>query len=232
MHMAVVPNSMAVDTQGKRFTPETDVGFLNPWIAGPKFYSIYSNDQVQDIKNKGFKIMAVGPGPEFLGHQHGAPAGIPQPKIEEILQAGINAGFVYKANTLAELARLISVPGDALENTVKRYNQFAASGVDGDFHKAKELLDPIGNGPYYAITGTSYCYSTTGALDVNINFQVLKADGKTPINHLYAIGTDSLGVLFTEKKPYVTYGGVDQGWAYTSGYLSGKIAAEAALAGK
>jgi fumarate reductase flavoprotein subunit len=41
-----------------------------------------------------------------------------------------------------------------------------------------------------------------------------------------------LGVFFTEKKPYVTYGGVAQGWAYTSGYLGGKIAAENALAGR
>ena len=64
---------------------------------------------------------------------------------------------------------------------------------------------------------------------MDTNFNVLKADGRTPINGLYAVGTDCIGVLFTEKKPYVTYGGVAQGWAYTSGYLCGEIAAKQVL---
>jgi fumarate reductase flavoprotein subunit len=229
MHMAVVPNSLAVNMEGVRFSPETDVGFLNPWIAGPKFYSIYSHDQVQYIKENGFKIMASGPGPEFLGHQHGAPANLPLPMIDEVLDAAIRAGFVYKADTLSALAELIKIPAEALENTVARYNGFAAAGEDRDFHKAAELLDPIGGGPYYAIETTSYCYSTVGALDINSRFEVLKADGQTPINGLYAVGTDSMGVLMTEKKAYVTYGAAAQGWAYTSGFLAGKIAAEAAM---
>jgi fumarate reductase flavoprotein subunit len=46
------------------------------------------------------------------------------------------------------------------------------------------------------------------------------------------LGNDSLGILFTEKKPYVTYGGAAQGWAYTSGYLAGKVAAEAVRNGR
>ena len=42
--------------------------------------------------------------------------------------------------------------------------------------------------------------------------------------------TDCLGILFTEKKEYVTYGGADQGWAFTSGYLAGEKLAETILA--
>ncbi|PKM67808.1 MAG: FAD-binding dehydrogenase, partial [Firmicutes bacterium HGW-Firmicutes-18] len=87
----------------------------------------------------------------------------------------------------------------------------------------------IGTGPYYAVVGTPYCYSTCGGLDINENFNVLMTDGKTPINNLYAVGTDSMGVLFSEKKPYVTFGGAAQGWAFTSGYLAGGIIAERIL---
>ena len=36
-----------------------------------------------------------------------------------------------------------------------------------------------------------------------------------------------MGVLFSETKAYVTYGGAAQGWAYTSGRLVGGIVAEA-----
>ena len=42
------------------------------------------------------------------------------------------------------------------------------------------------------------------------------------MNGLYAIGTDSMGVLFTEKKEYVTFGGAANGWGLTSGYLCGQ----------
>lgn len=41
------------------------------------------------------------------------------------------------------------------------------------------------------------------------------------------MGTDSMGVLFSEAKAYVTYGGAAQGWAYTSGRLAGQVVAEA-----
>jgi fumarate reductase flavoprotein subunit len=228
-HMLVVPNSLAVDTTGRRFTSEVEVGMLNPWIAGPKFYSIWSQDQVQAIREKGFKVEASGPGVTRFGHQWGTPAGLPQPRIDEVLQAAIDAGYVYKADTLSQLGAMLGMDDAVLEGTVNQYNQYCVAGRDEAFNKPKDFLDPVGEGPYYAITGVSYVYSTCGALDINEKFQVLLADGRTPINHLYAVGTDSIGVLFTEKKAYVTFGGAAQGWAYTSGYLAGKIAADTAI---
>lgn len=56
--------------------------------------------------------------------------------------------------------------------------------------------------------------------------QVLAADGETVIGNLYAVGNDSCGVLYTDKKPYVTYGGAALGWAYTSGRLAGGYAVQ------
>ena len=72
----------------------------------------------------------------------------------------------------------------------------------------------------------SYMYGTCGGLDINEHLEVLKADGKTAIDGLYAVGTDSMGVLFTEKKPYVTYGGANNGWGMVSGYLCGQEIAD------
>ena len=62
-------------------------------------------------------------------------------------------------------------------------------------------------------------------LDINKDFQVLDAHGE-PMEGLYAVGSDSAGVLFSEKKPYVTYGGANNGWALTSGYVAGAIVAD------
>ena len=62
-------------------------------------------------------------------------------------------------------------------------------------------------------------------MDIDEQFRVLNTEGK-PIEGLYALGSDSAGVLFTEKKPYVTFGGANNGWALTSGYVAGPIVAE------
>ena len=54
---------------------------------------------------------------------------------------------------------------------------------------------------------------------------MLRKDG-TPVENLYAIGNDSIGVLLESGKAYVTYGGAAAGWALTSGRLAGASVAE------
>ena len=43
---------------------------------------------------------------------------------------------------------------------------------------------------------------------------------------LWACGCDASGVMYSEKKPYVTYGGAAIGFAYTSGRLAGGYAVD------
>lgn len=229
LNMVIAKNSLAVNREGKRFTSEMGIGMLDPWKSGPNYFSIWSNEQVQKIKEEGFSVASEGPGTSYLGHQTAIPANIPLPETDEVIQSAIDAGFVYKADTLAELADLINVDPATLEETINTYNGYCQSGQDLDYNKPAEFLVEIGAGPYYAVVGTPYCYSTCGGLDIDENFNVLMTDGKTPINNLYAVGTDSMGVLFSEKKPYVTFGGAAQGWAFTSGYLAGGIVAERIL---
>ena len=47
---------------------------------------------------------------------------------------------------------------------------------------------------------------------------------------LFACGTDSMGVLFNEKKAYTNYGGCAQGYAFVSGRDAGYFAAKQILA--
>ncbi|WP_163506509.1 FAD-binding protein [Fodinicola acaciae] len=51
------------------------------------------------------------------------------------------SGALKKADTLAELARLIDVPYDALSRTVQTYNGYAESGVDKEFHRGETPWD-------------------------------------------------------------------------------------------
>jgi len=149
---------------------------------------------------------------------------MPIPEIYAILDKLAANGSILKADTIPELADKMSVSADNLARTLKTYEEFCATGVDKDFGKETAKLIPLGSGPYYALKGYSTCFSTCAALNIDVNFNVLKANGTTPIKGLYAVGNDSGGVLYTEKKPYVTYGGAALGWAFTSGRLAGGIA--------
>ena len=229
LDMAISASSLAVNRHGERFTTEEQVAMLNSWISGPRFYSIWSSTQIDGLRDSGFKFEASGPATIYLGYQGVIPAGIPIANAYDVLEDAIAHGTAYKADTLEDLAAQIGCEAETLKATVDTYNGYCESGVDEQFGKDAQYLDAIGEGPYYAIIGAPYCYTTCGALDINENFQVLKEDGETPIEGLYAVGTDSMGVLFSPKKAYVTFGGGANGWALTSGKLCGEVLAKALL---
>ncbi len=234
MMMAVAPNSLAVNRQGVRFADETTLASYGNWAAGAYYYTIWSSEQIQEIEENGLQFDTIG----IFVNQGGWPSNQPIPEIYDILDAGIAMDYIYKADTLEELAELIDVDPDTLVQTVSDYNDYCdtkenpADGVvkssvvydlsgtalEGDYETFEKVE---GEGPYYAVKGSPYIYSTTAALNVDEHYQVLSTSGE-PIEGLYAAGTDCLGMLFTEKKEYVTYGGADQGWAFTSGYILGK----------
>ena len=223
--MGVSSNSLAVAKNGKRFTGEYGIAMLDPWIAGPNYYSIWSAEQIDGIVSEGLKVDVVGPAVGFLGHRGSIPSGIPLPEAYDVLDIAIDRGFVFKADTIEALAGQIGVDPAALSETVATYNGYCEAGEDAEFGKGPSDLVPIGEGPYYAIKMANYSYNTVAGLDIDAQFRVLNTEG-APIEGLYALGSDSAGVLFTEKKPYVTFGGANNGWALTSGYVSGPIIAE------
>lgn len=222
--MGVSADSLAVGMDGKRFTSETGIAMLDPWIAGPNYFSIWSAEQIDGIVDGGVKTDVVGPAVGFLGHRGSIPSGIALPEAYDVLENAIERGYVYKADTLSELADLIGLDATALRETVATYNGYCETGVDAEFGKDAALLTRIGEGPYYAIAMASYSYNTCAGLDINEQFQVLDTDGNA-MEGLFCVGSDSAGVLFTEKKPYVTFGGANNGWALTSGYVGGEIIA-------
>ena len=221
------PASLAVDKNGERFTSEGGVAFLDPWIAGPNFYSIWSTEQIEKLKTDGFHAYTFW-GSIFIGSGTPIPGNTPIPNVDAVLEAAEKAGIVAKADTIEELAVKMGMDPATLKNTVDTYNGYCETGVDEQFHKELEdptFLDKIGEGPYYCITMASYMYGTCGGLDINEHMEVLNTEGNV-IDGLYAVGTDSMGVLFTEKAPYVTYGGANNGWGLVSGYLCGQEIAD------
>jgi 3-oxo-5alpha-steroid 4-dehydrogenase len=93
-------------------------------------------------------------------------------------------------DTVAETAKAIGVPIDALAATLERYNADAARGDDTEFHKQQEWLRPLE--PPYAVFDISfnrsrYLFTTLGGIKTNAHGQALDADDQ-PIRGLYAVG--------------------------------------------
>lgn len=146
-------------------------------------------------------------------------------------------GTVRKAATLADLAAEIGVPADALVETVARFNGFAGTGVDEDFHRGESAYDKyysdprvkpnpslhaIDQAPFYAVKIVPGDLGTKGGLVTDEHARVLRPDG-SPIPALYAAGNVSSAVMGrTYAGPGATIGP-----ALTFGYLAAEdIAAQ------
>ena len=216
MTMAISQNVLQVDVHGDRYANEAETFVW--WKAGPTFFSIWSDAQVKEVQKNGFSVVKT----TMAQGQGGVPVGQPIPEIYDVLESAVKVGYVYKADTLKELAAKTGMDPAKLEKSVAAYNEMCSKGEDTQYGKDPKYLWALGSeGPYYAVNGASVTYSTCGALDVDTKLRVLQSDGKTAIGGLYAVGNDSMGVLYTNKKPYVTFGGAALGWAFTSGRLAG-----------
>lgn len=146
--------------------------------------------------------------------------------VEERLAAGIEAGEMWSADTLDELAGHIGVPADALKETVARYNEMCASGVDVDFGVPERFLASVETPPFYAQPIAAVTLTVPFGLHVDKNSQVCTADD-TPIPGLFAVGNVQ-GDFFGFSYP-VTCPGISHGRALTFGNLVGGALAKGEL---
>jgi succinate dehydrogenase/fumarate reductase flavoprotein subunit len=152
----------------------------------------------------------------------------------------LRSGYLMKGNTVAELARAAGIDPAGLEETVRRYDQQAASGVDNEFargstsfnrylgdsdHKPNPCVGPIGRGPYYALKVVMGDLGTFDGISTNVEGQVLK-DG-TPIAGLYAVGNDRASMMGGNYPG----AGITLGPAMTFGYIAGRHIADQAKSG-
>lgn len=149
-----------------------------------------------------------------------------------------SSGAVFQDYTLSGLAAKIGVPASALSGTVSRFNGFAASGVDSDFHRGVSAYDhyytdpaitpnsclaPLWLAPYYACKIVPGDLGTKGGLRTDPSSRVLKSDG-TVIAGLYAAGNSSAAVMGH------SYAGAGStiGPAMTFGYIAANTIADGA----
>ncbi|MDD0856803.1 FAD-binding protein [Arthrobacter alpinus] len=128
------------------------------------------------------------------------------------LKRYVKDGYLYEAQTLAGLASQIGIDASGLEVTVKRYNEFAATGVDEDFGKGELLfgqvagdpenrpnpnIGPLQKAPFYAMAVVPTPLATAYGVVTDGNGQALDAAGE-PVAGLYAAGNDAASVMGSE----------------------------------
>jgi 3-oxosteroid 1-dehydrogenase len=215
----ILPHTMMVNPAGKRFMNEAvnyyDAGesFGNKVGAAPRNYPawlVFDQEGVEKYAILGFKV-----------------------------PPGEHPAWLHSADTLEALADVIGVDSETFAATIERFNGFARSGVDEDFHRGENPWDlawgdpenlpnpslgTIARAPFYATPVYPGAIATRGGLRIDASGRVLAAKDGEPIPGLYASGNVSSG---TATGAYAGPGATI-GPAMTFGYLIGQHVAEAA----
>ncbi len=118
------------------------------------------------------------------------------------------AGTWVSAGSLDELALAAEIPVAALVETVERFNRFAETGVDEEFHRGEDEYDtffatgagpnkallPLDSPPYFAARFVLSDLGTKGGLVTDAAGRVLQENG-APLPGLYAAGNTASSVF-------------------------------------
>ena len=145
----------------------------------------------------------------------------PLNSFNEDVETLVSIGRIYKADSLADLAKQLGMPADKLEATVAEFNKMVEAKKDPKF--GRKLFDrPIVKPPFYSTPRAPSIHHTMGGLQISTNAQVLDKNGK-PIPGLYAAGEVTGGI----------HGSNRLGGNATADVLTfGRIAAKSAVAHK
>ncbi|WP_413451613.1 FAD-dependent oxidoreductase [Georgenia phoenicis] len=184
-----MPYSIIVDAQGERFANESesyvDLGhhMLEHDKDGPYW-------MVSDIRHARRYLRTYAM----------------DPRANKQMQ---DAGIMVKADTLAELAAKLGVDKERFVATVRRFNAFARSGIDGDFGRGNSAYDryysdptvrpnpnlgPIEKGPFTAFKLVVGDLGTKGGVVTDADGRALREDGSV-IEGLYSAGNNSASVM-------------------------------------
>lgn len=154
-----------------------------------------------------------------------------------LLKKYIDSGYLIEGASIAELARKIGADAAALEETIARFNRFAETGTDEDFHKGELLfgqaagdpehgpnpnLGPVEKPPFYAIQVVPTPLATAFGVTINEHAQALDEDGRV-IPGLYAAGNDAQSAFGSEYPG----AGSQVGAGMTFGWVAARDAAGA-----
>lgn len=207
-----------LNEHGERFVDEAVV--YNFSYAGN---ALYTQNQVFSILDQGV-IDRMAQDGNFMGLGVYVRRGEKMTKLQSEIDAAVTAKkpFIFKADTIDELAAKMHLPVDQVTKSVQTYNQYCDNGQDADFGKNPDYLVKVATGPYYGFELNVGAFCTMGGLKVTTANEVLDTTGNT-IQGLYAAGNDAAGLTGDTYGPNMP--GTCVGYAFYSGRNSGRHAA-------
>jgi 3-oxosteroid 1-dehydrogenase len=217
------PGAIYVDSTGRRFCNES-----NSYVEVGK--AMYANKAVPC-----WMVFDEG----YVGRYVSGANPLKKRRMPEEL---IERAAVVRGATIADLARQIDVPADELEHTIRRFNEYAAKGLDPDFgrgqsayndclgdpgYRPNAAIGPLDRAPYYATRVLPADVGTCGGVITDEHAQVLDERDRV-IEGLYATGNTTATVMGR------TYPGAGASIASTMvfGYVAARHAAGSKLPGE
>lgn len=194
------PNSLLVNRRGRRFTNEA----ASYSTCNPSFYA-YDTTTCDYMNIPAFLIFDQ----TYVDYY-----GFPGVKAKEGEKPSMPS-YVSSFDSLADLAAAFSIEADGLLDEVSRFNEFARSGNDSDWHRGEWAFDTKANGdsahkqeglvnvcmgpveraPFYCLKMGPGCCGTSGGVLVNENAQAISAITGKPIGGLYAMGNCAASIF-------------------------------------
>lgn len=187
-----LPHVILVDQDGKRFTNEAGSYMEN----GQRLYERHQ------LTGRGIPAWAIIESRHRKRYLWGANLG-------RTPKEWIDSGYMKVSDTIEGLAAKCNIDRAGLLDTVNRFNGFAATGVDLDYHRGRRAFDryhgdpthtpnptlgAIEKPPFYAVAIYPADVGTAGGLVTDEDGRVLRADG-TRIDGLYATGNSTASVM-------------------------------------
>ena len=207
------PGFIYTNKHGKRFTNETGWELHFAWQA---FYCF-------DPRHPGYPTLPIygicDKDTIRKGSLHAGASGTARDyKWSADNSAEIAKGWIVEGKSLGDLAKRLGIAAATLEKTVAQYNGYCKAGVDPDFHRSRETLQPLLTAPYYAVELWPWMVNTMGGPRRDERARVLNTR-RQPIPRLYSAG--ELGSLWG----HLYCGGGNVGEALAVGRLAGANAA-------
>lgn len=231
---------------GCSFAPDgTFMGMHSPNDIGKPHCIVVGDDgkrfanEANSYMEFGQRMYAAGAVPAWAifdsRHRRTYPWGVMVPGMTP--KSAFDSGYMKKADTLAELARICNIDPQGLADTVARFNGFVDTGVDEDFQrgasrynqyygdptvKPNPNLGAIEKPPFYAVQIVPADVGTAGGVVCDEHSRVLREDGSV-IQGLYATGISTATVV---ARSYPGAGS-SVGPSMTFGYIAARHAARA-----
>lgn len=217
MYEAYIPGWLIlVNRDGRRFCNETaPYGIMDGLLAeqGDVAFAIFDHRRLVEATELGvarYKQSIPGSTKRQSPHWN-----------LDIIEMMQKEGKVHVADSVDSLAEKIGVPAAHLLATVDRVNELHARHEDADYLKDPKFLEPIAEGPFYAVeVRPATCCFTACGLRIDRDAQVLDSSGR-PIPGLYAAGEVTGGVI----GPRYVGSGNSYGNCVTMGRVAGQSAA-------